>query len=57
MKIKSLLKLILKIVGGFLLFVVLYFISAFAISSIEVNSEFKETSKDSIEILGTHTIQ
>lgn len=50
MKIKSLLKLIFKIVCGFLLFVVLYFICAFGISSIEVNSEFKECEKDAIEI-------
>lgn len=50
MKIKSLVKLILKIVGGFILFVVLYFLSAFAISSIEVNSDFKECEKDSVEI-------
>ena len=50
MKIKSLFKLIIKLIGGFLLFILLYFISAFGISSIEVNSDFKETSKDSIEI-------
>ena len=50
MKIKSLFKLIIKLIGGFLLFILLYFISALGISSIEVNSDFKETSKDSIEI-------
>ena len=50
MKIKSLIKLILKIIGGFVLFVILYFLSAFAISSIEVNSDFKACEKDAVEI-------
>jgi uncharacterized protein (TIGR02117 family) len=49
----------LKFIGGFLLLIILYFITEFGLSSISVNAQFKQCEKDAIEIYiltnGVHT--
>jgi uncharacterized protein (TIGR02117 family) len=59
MFLRKFLKRILKIIGWFLLFIILYFISAFTFSWISVNSDFKQCDKDAVEIYiltnGVHT--
>lgn len=59
MTIRKFLRLILKILGAFVLLIILYFISAFGLSYITVNSDFKQCEKDAVEIYiltnGVHT--
>ncbi len=50
MKFKKLILLPLKVIGYFVLIIILYFVTAFSISSIAVNSDFKECNKDAVEI-------
>ena len=40
----------LKIIGGTILLIAIYFIAAFGLSSIPVNSDFEQCEKDAIEI-------
>ena len=59
MDLRKVVKGTLKISGIFLLLVAVYFLSAFALSSIPVNADFKACEKDSVEIHiltnGVHT--
>jgi uncharacterized protein (TIGR02117 family) len=59
MKLKKISLWILKILGIFLLLIILYFVSAFGLSSITVNSGFKQYEKKDVEIHiltnGVHT--
>ncbi|HEY4798087.1 MAG TPA: TIGR02117 family protein [Bacteroidia bacterium] len=56
---KYFVRLCLKIFGAIFLFIVLYFIAAFGLSSITTNSDFKPCDKNAIEIYiksnGVHT--
>ena len=56
---KKIIRWTLKSLGVFILLIVLYFISAFGLSSISVNSDFKQCEKDAVEIHlltnGVHT--
>ena len=59
MDLRKVVKGTLKISGIFLLLVAVYFLSAFALSSIPVNADFKECEKEAVEIHiltnGVHT--
>jgi len=59
MKFKNIIWRALKILGVFILLLILYFISALGLSSISVNSSFKQCEKDAVEIYirtnGVHT--
>jgi uncharacterized protein (TIGR02117 family) len=59
MVLKKIIRRTLKIIGIFLLLITLYFISAFGLSGISVNSDFKQCEKDAVEIHiltnGVHT--
>ncbi len=59
MNVRRIFRLTLKIVGGFLLFVIIYFIAAFGLSYLTSNSDFKQCGKDAVEVYvltnGIHT--
>lgn len=59
MTIHRLLKLLLKIAGVIVLFILIYFLSAFLLSSMTVNSRFTQCEKDAVEVYiltnGIHT--
>ena len=59
MKLHRILSLTIRVFGMLVLFVALYFIAAFGLSYIPVNSDFTQCEKDSIEIYiltnGVHT--
>jgi uncharacterized protein (TIGR02117 family) len=59
MTIKTILKLILKILVTFVLLIVLYLITAIGLSKITANSDFNQCNKDAVEIYiltnGVHT--
>ena len=59
MKFKKIILTILKTVGIFLLLIIIYFLAAFGLTAITVNSDFKECEKDGVEIFiktnGIHT--
>lgn len=59
MVLKKIIWRTIKILGIFFFLIVLYLISAFALSSIPVNSDFKQCEKDAVEIHiltnGVHT--
>lgn len=59
MLIKKIFRTLLKTILGFVLFVAVYFILAFGLASITVNSNFKNCERDAVEIYiltnGVHT--
>ncbi|MEK0439473.1 MAG: hypothetical protein RLZZ504_389 [Bacteroidota bacterium] len=59
MIIRKVTKGFIKALGVFMIFIALYFVVAFVLSSVPVNADFKECEKDSVEIHiltnGVHT--
>jgi len=59
MEIRRIIKAASKALGVFMIFIGLYFVAAFALSSIPVNADFKACEKDAVEIHiltnGVHT--
>ena len=59
MFLKKLLKLLLRIIATLLLLILVYFIAAFSLSYIPVNTDFTQCQKDAVEIYiltnGVHT--
>ncbi len=59
MTIRKFLRETLKIIGAFILIIIVYFISALGLSHVTVNSDFKQWEKDAVEIYiltnGVHT--
>ena len=59
MEIKRIIKATSKALGVFMIFIVLYFVAAFVLSSVPVNADIKPCEKDAVEIYiltnGVHT--
>ena len=59
MIIRKVTKGFIKALGVFMIFIALYFVVAFVLSSVPVNADFNECEKDSVEIHiltnGVHT--
>jgi len=59
MEIKRIIKATSKALGVFMIFIAVYFVIAFLLSSVPVNADFKPCEKDAVEIYiltnGVHT--